>query len=136
MRDRVLVRPRFLCPLLTIATLKGADRVLGDGSRGCPRFPFCWRPGVGGVKSPKIRGVVKILNFQGPLKLTAFYRVSIENRHLEVKSPSFRGATFGASSPPPSSVRYVLTPPIPVSDFGISRRRGESKRGWREGVAV
>ena len=38
--------------------------------------------GIGGVKSPKIRGGVKILNFEGPLKLTPFHRDSIENRQF------------------------------------------------------
>ena len=37
-----------------------------------------WRPGWGGVKSPKIRGGVTISNF--PPKLTPFCRDSIENR--------------------------------------------------------
>ena len=75
--------------------------------------------GIGGVKPSKIRGGgVKILNFQGPLKLTPFYRVSIENRQFGGQKSKFRGATFGASSPP-SSVRYVLTPPVPVSDLGL-----------------
>ena len=65
--------------------------------------------GTGGVKSPKNRGGVKILNFEGPLKLTHFYRDSIENRQLGgQKSKPSRG-NFRASSPP-SSVRYVLTP--------------------------
>ena len=67
--------------------------------------------GIGGVKPPKIRGGGEILNFQGPLKVTPFYRDSIEIVKLGVKSPSLRGATFGAGPPPPSSVRYVLTPP-------------------------
>ena len=72
--------------------------------------------GIGGVKSLKIRGGVKILNFQGTLKLTPFYRDSIENRQFGVqKSKSSRG-NFRGDFPPPSSVRYVLTPPIPVSD--------------------
>ena len=48
--------------------------------------------------------------------LQRFYRKPLNEG---VKSPSFPRATFGASSPPPSSVRYVLTPPIPVSDHGF-----------------
>ena len=72
--------------------------------------------GIGGVKSPKIRGGVKFLNFQGPLKLTPFYRDFYRKSPIwGSKSPNLRVITFGASSPP-SSVRYVLTPPIPVSD--------------------
>ena len=56
---------------------------------------------------------MKILNFQGPLKLTPFYRDSIENRQFRgQKSKSSRG-NFRGEFPPPSSVRYVLTPPYP-----------------------
>ena len=70
----------------------------------------------GGGDLRKLEGV-KIMNFQGTLKLTLFYRDSKENRQFGGQSPSLRGATFGAS-PPPSSVWYVLTPPPPslVSD--------------------
>ena len=53
------------------------------------------------VKSPKIRGGVKILNVRGSRNLTLFYRDSIENAQFGGQSPSFRGTTFGASSPPP-----------------------------------
>ena len=45
--------------------------------------------GIGGVKSPKIRGGVKILNFRGCRNLTLFYRVSIEN-------PQFGGSKVQA----------------------------------------
>ena len=72
--------------------------------------------GIGGVKSPKIRGGVKISNFQGPLKLTPFYRVSIENRQFGGQKSKFSRGNFRGEFPPPSSVRYVLTPPIPVSE--------------------
>ena len=82
------------------------------------------KTGIAGVKSPQIRGGgVKILNFQGPLKLTPFYRDSIETRQFGgQKSKSSRG-NFRASSPP-SSVRYVLTPPIRV--FGMLGRPSPS----------
>ena len=57
-----------------------------------------WNSGYGGVKSLKIGGGGwKFWIFRG-LKLTPSYRDSIENHH-GVKSPSLRGATFGASSP-------------------------------------
>ena len=57
--------------------------------------------GIGGVKSPKIRGGGKILNFRGSLNLTLFYRDSMEKiLNLGVRSPSFARTTFGASSPP------------------------------------
>ena len=70
-----------------------------------------------GVKSPKIRGGVKILNFQGPLKLTSFYRDSIENRQFGgQKSKSSRG-NFRGEFPPPLAFGTFLTPPIPVSDL-------------------
>ena len=56
--------------------------------------------GIGGVKSPKIRGGVKILNFQGPLKLTPFYRDSIESPKFGgQKSKSSRG-NFRGEFPP------------------------------------
>ena len=56
--------------------------------------------GIGGIKSPKIRGGVKILSFQGPLKLTPVYRDSIENRHFgDQKSKSSRGSFWGESPP-------------------------------------
>ena len=68
-----------------------------------------------GVKSPKIRGGVKILNFQGPPKLTAFYKDPIEYSQFGgQKSKSSRGNFRGEF--PPSSFRYVLTPAIPVSE--------------------
>ena len=73
----------------------------------------------GGSNLRKIRGVVKILNFEGPLKLTPFYRDSIENRQFGgQKSKSSRGNFRGEFPPPPSSVRYVLTPPYPGLRFG------------------
>ena len=43
-----------------------------------------------GVKSPKISGGVKILNFRGSLNLTPFYRDSIENPQFGGQSPSFQ----------------------------------------------
>ena len=77
---------------------------------------FHLETGIGGVKSPKIRGGVKMLTFQGPLKfdpfLQSFYRKSpIWGSKVQV----FEGQLSGRV-PPPSSVRYVLTPPVPVSD--------------------
>ena len=64
-----------------------------------------------GLDTPKMKGGVKILNFQGALKLTPFYRNSRENRQLGVKSPSLQGPTFGASSPPSwSPIRGSIEP--------------------------
>ena len=64
-----------------------------------------WAPtletGIGGVKSPKIRGGVKILNFQGPLKLTPFYRDSIENRQFRGQKSKFSRGNFRGEFPPP-----------------------------------
>ena len=55
-----------------------------------------------GVKSPKIRSGVEYSEFLGPLKLTLFYRDLKEKMlNLGLKSPSFREATFRASSAPP-----------------------------------
>ena len=51
--------------------------------------------GMGGVKSPKIRGV-KILNFQGPLKLTPFYRDSTENCQFGGQSTAKFKSEFGS----------------------------------------
>ena len=82
--------------------------------------------GIGGVKSPKIRGGVKISNFQGPLKLTPFYRVSIENRQFGGQKSKFSRGNFRGEFPP-SSVRYVLTPPIPVSDKILLHLSGLTK---------
>ena len=45
-----------------------------------PDHWFELETGIGGVKSPKIKGGGEILNFEGPLKLTHFYRDSLENR--------------------------------------------------------
>ena len=55
----------------------------------------------GGVKSPKIRGGVKILNLRGSLNLALFFRDSIENRQFggqksKFSKNNFRGAlAFG-----------------------------------------
>ena len=50
---------------------------------------------------------MKILSFRGSLNLTPFVQRFYRKSQIW-------GTTFGASSPP-SGVRYVLTPPIPVS---------------------
>ena len=68
---------------------------------------------------------MKILNFRGPLKLTpflqSFYRKSpIWRSKVQV----FEGQLSGRV-PPPSSVRYVLTPPIPVSEHNLSNSSWE-----------
>ena len=75
-----------------------------------------WRPGWGGIESPKMRGGrVKNSNFRESLiegwKLTPSYQDFIENPQFGAKGPSFRGATFGASSPPPLAFRTFLNPP-------------------------
>ena len=67
---------------------------------------------------------MKILNFQGPLKLTPFYRDSIENRQFRGQKSKFsRGNFRGEFPPPPPSVRYVLTLPIPVSEEALEKVR-------------
>ena len=80
-----------------------------------PSWPRFGDRDRGGVKSPKIRGGLKILTFQGSLNLTLFYRDSKENPQFggpksKLSKDNFRGEL------PPSSVRYVLTPPIPVPE--------------------
>ena len=57
------------------------------------------RPGWRGVKSPKIRGGVKILNFRGSLNLT-FFLQRFYRKQFGSQSPSFPRTTFGASPPP------------------------------------
>ena len=48
----------------------------------------------------KLEGGVKILNFQGPLKLTTFYRDSIENHQLGgSKVQVFEGQLSGQVPP-------------------------------------
>ena len=72
--------------------------------------------GIGGVKSLKIRGGVKILNFQ-PLKLTPFYRDSIETRQFRgPKVQVFEGQLSGRVPPP--LYRSVRFEP-PLSQFLI-----------------
>ena len=57
---------------------------------------------------------VKILTFRGSRKLTLFYRVSIENPQFGGQKSKLCKDNFrGEFPPPPSSVRYVLTPPYP-----------------------
>ena len=79
------------------------------------RVFLSWRQ-IGGVKSPKIRGGVKILNFGGSLNLTPVYRDSIENPQFGGQNCKLSKDNFRGEFPPASSVRYVLTPPIPVFD--------------------
>ena len=57
------------------------------------------RPGWRGVKSPKIRGGLKILNFRGTLNLTLFLQ-RFYRKQFGSQSPSFPRTTFGASPPP------------------------------------
>ena len=74
---------------------------------------------------------MKILDFEGPLKLTHFYRDSIEKiSNLGVKVQAFEGQLSGRV-PPPSSVRYVLTPPIPVSDLRNFKEKLKGKNYLR-----
>ena len=63
--------------------------------------------GFSGGQSPE-----KKKNWGGP-ELTLFERDSIENPQFGGQNPSFPRATLGGELPPPSSVRYVLTPPYP-----------------------
>ena len=69
--------------------------------------------GIGGVKSPKIRGGVKIFKFRGSRNLTLFCRDSIENPQFGGQKSKLSKEDFRGEFPPPSSVRYVLTPPYP-----------------------
>ena len=62
---------------------------------------FLLETGIEGVKSPKIRGGVKIFDFQGPLKLTPFYRDSIENRHFGGQKSKPSSGNFRGEFPPP-----------------------------------
>ena len=62
-------------------------------------FPLL-ETGIGGVKSSKIRGGVKILNFQGPLNLTLSYRDSIENRQFGGQKSKFSRGNFRGEFPP------------------------------------
>ena len=78
-------------------------RVLGGVAfslYGC-QTPAQLETGIGGVKSPKIRGGVKILNFQGPLNLTLFYRDSIDIRQFGGQKSKFSRGNFRGEFPPP-----------------------------------
>ena len=55
----------------------------------------------GGVKSPKIRGGVKILNFRGSLNLAPFYRDSIENPQFGGQKFKLSKDNFRGEFPPP-----------------------------------
>ena len=55
----------------------------------------------GGSNLRKLEGGVKILNFQGPLKLTPFYRDSIENRQFRGQKSKFSRGNFRGEFPPP-----------------------------------
>ena len=68
--------------------------------------------GIGGVKSPKIRGGVKISNFQGPLKFTPFYRDSIENRQFGGQNSKSSRGNFRGEFPPPLAFG-TFWPPYP-----------------------
>ena len=72
----------------------------------------CLETGIGVVKSPKIRGGGE--NFElsrARLKLTPFYSDSTENRQFGGQKSKSSSDNFRGEFPPPSSVRYVLTPP-------------------------
>ena len=55
--------------------------------------------GRGGSNLRKIEGV-NILNFQGPLKLTSFYRDSIENRQFGGQEAQVFEGNFRGEFPP------------------------------------
>ena len=57
--------------------------------------------GIGGVKSPKIRGGVKILKFWGSRNLTLFYRDSIENPQFGGQKSKLSKENFRGEFPPP-----------------------------------
>ena len=62
--------------------------------------------GIGGALSNlrKLEGGGETFESAKAPDIDPSYRDSIENPKLGVKSPSLRGATFGASSPPPPKV--------------------------------
>ena len=70
----------------------------------------------GGSNLQKLEGRVKILNFQGPLKLTPCYRDSIKIHQFGCQKSKSSRANFRGESPP-SSFRYVLTPPSWSANF-------------------
>ena len=77
-------------------------------------------PGIEGVKSPKIRGGVKILNFRGPLNLTLFYRDSIENPQFGSQKSKLSKDNFRGELPPPPLAFGTFWPPLsrsPICTF-------------------
>ena len=56
-----------------------------------------------GVKSPKMRGGVKLLSFGGSLNLYLLYRDSRENPQFGGQSPSFPRQLLGRVPPPTSN---------------------------------
>ena len=79
-------------------------------------FSFTWSFRDRGVKSLKIRGGWKF-EFPGASEIDPFLQRFYRKSSIwESKVQVFEGQLSGRV-PPPSSVRYVLTPPIPVSDL-------------------
>ena len=72
--------------------------------------------------SPKIRGGGENFEFPGAPEIDP-YRDSIENPQFGGQKSKSSGGNFRGEFPPPSSVRYVLTPPIPVSELFNRRKR-------------
>ena len=78
---------------------------------------------MGGSNLRKLEAGVKILIFGGFRNLTLFYRDSIENRQFGGQKSKLCKDNFRGKSPPPASgVRYVLTPPIPISDYRLGKK--------------
>ena len=65
------------------------------------RRPLNLETGIGGGKSPKIRGGVKILNFGGSLNLALFYRDSTENPQFGGQTSKLSKDNFRGEFPPP-----------------------------------
>ena len=87
--------------------------------------------GIGGSNLRKLEGGVKILNFRGSPSLALFYRDSTENPQLGGQKSKLSKDNFRGEFPPPSSVRYVLTPPIPQSENLQNQRK--SAKNWEFG---
>ena len=104
--DRIASSCRHTAPDLTVKT-EVKDRMVKN-SLSQFVLGFWLETGIGGVKSLKIRGGWKFWNFGGPENWPFATEILLKILNLE----NFRG-----EFPPPSSVRYVLTPPIPVSDL-------------------
>ena len=71
---------------------------------------------MGGANSPKIGGGGEIFEFSGPLKLTSFYRDSIEILQFGGQKSKVSRGNFRGESPPPPPAFGTFCPPIPISE--------------------